>query len=364
MDKLDFAFHAPLGSVSFGQVSYAILRELYQRELEPCIFPINEQIDHSAQTNINKDFLSWIESCRKKALFHHNRKNPTFKLWHFVESLQSYSEKQALLTFYELDQPTDFEVNVAKNNSLIVTSKYTQDTFKDKGVDSNLVHLGFDKYNFNNTNKTYFEDRITFNVVGKFEKRKHHARIIKAWLKEFGNNTNYQLQCAIDNPFFKQEQNVNVRKQLLGGVNYHNVQFVDFFPTNYMYNDFLNSADIVIGMSGGEGWGLPEFHSVALGKHAVILNATSYKEWANEENSVLVHPCGKWPAEDGIFFKKGTLNNQGNIYTFSEEEYIEGCKEAIKRVESNRVNEPGLKLKSQFTYTNTCDSILEILKQL
>ncbi len=52
---------------------------------------------------------------------------------------------------------------------------------------------------------------------------------------------------------------------------------------NSLYNDYLNSANIILGMSGGEGWGLPEFQSVALGKHAVILNATGYKDWATEK---------------------------------------------------------------------------------
>ena len=61
---------------------------------------------------------------------------------------------------------------------------------------------------------------------------------------------------------------------------------------NIVYNDFLNSGDIILGMSGGEGWGLPEFHSVGMGKHAVVLNAHSYKDWADEINSVLIKESG------------------------------------------------------------------------
>jgi hypothetical protein len=52
---------------------------------------------------------------------------------------------------------------------------------------------------------------------------------------------------------------------------------------NSIYNEFLNSADIILGMSGGEGFGLPEFQSIALGKHAVLLNAHAYKTWAPSE---------------------------------------------------------------------------------
>jgi hypothetical protein len=100
---------------------------------------------------------------------------------------------------------------------------------------------------------------------------------------------------------------------------------------NVLYNDFLNSSNIVIGMSGGEGWGLPEFQSVALGKHGVILNSSGYQDWANEKNSVMVQPNGKEDSSDGVFFRKGGAFNQGNIFTFNEDEFIAGCEEAIER---------------------------------
>ena len=130
---------------------------------------------------------------------------------------------------------------------------------------------------------------------------------------------------------------------------------------NSLYNDFLNSGNIIIGMSGGEGWGLPEFQSVALGKHAVILNATAYKEWATPENAVLVEPNGKTEAYDGVFFKKGSPTNQGNIYTFDEGDFIEGCEKAIERYKSNPVNTEGLKIQEDFTYSKTVDSIMEVM---
>ena len=114
-------------------------------------------------------------------------------------------------------------------------------------------------------------------------------------------------------------------------------------------------------MSGGEGWSLPEFHSVALGKHAVLMNAHVYKDWANNENSVLVNPSGKTEVYDNMFFQKGGDYNQGNIFDFNEDEFICACEEAIKRTEENRINEHGLKLQEQFTYSNTLDKLLELV---
>ena len=114
-------------------------------------------------------------------------------------------------------------------------------------------------------------------------------------------------------------------------------------------------------MSGAEGWGLPEFHSLGLGKHGVILNAHGYKEWANENNSVLVEPNGKIDAYDEAFFQKGAPYNQGQIFDFDEDEFIHACEKVIEKVESNRVNEVGLKLQEDFTVEKTLDSLIELL---
>jgi len=113
-------------------------------------------------------------------------------------------------------------------------------------------------------------------------------------------------------------------------------------------------------MSGGEGWGLPEFHSVALGKHSVILNAHAYKDWANEENSILVEPSSKIEAYDNLFFNKGQKFNQGNIFTFDDEVFLNGCEKAIKRVESSKLNKKGLELQNRFTVDKFVDNILKL----
>ena len=75
----------------------------------------------------------------------------------------------------------------------------------------------------------------------------------------------------------------------------------------------------------------------------------------------MVDPTTKIEAYDGLFFKKGLEFNQGQIFDWSEDDFISACEEAIKRVESNRVNENGLKLQQDFTYKNTLSKIEEAL---
>tara|TARA_Y100000361_G_C11128004_1_gene327172 strand:+ start:246 stop:1319 length:1074 start_codon:yes stop_codon:yes gene_type:complete len=357
---MEYSLELPINNVSFGQVSTALLREVKGRDLDPCVFPIGK-LDLGTQKK-DEDFEKWLSKNIIKAPSTHSRKNTNIKLWHLNNSLNSVSEEQILFTFYELDSPTKTELNIAKNNRLVTSSKYAQQVFDSCGVSSDYVPLGFDSFNFHRIEKQYFEDdRIVFNLCGKFEKRKHHQKIIQSWIKKFGLNKKYFLQCAIFNPFISNEDNEKIHRQLTGNNYIFNVNFVGFMPNNELYNDFLNSGDVIIGMSGGEGWGLPEFQSTALGKHSVILNAHSYKDWATNENSVLVDPSGKIEAYDGMFFQKDNEYNQGNIFDWNEDDFISACEEAIKKVESNKLNEEGVKLQKDFTYSKTLDKLLELV---
>lgn len=365
------SLNLPINGVSFGQVATGLLREIRQGHgEEPLIYPIGGSADLSSQPE-DTEFAAWINKACQNFARKHNAKNPTFKLWHLNGSLERLSEKQVLLTFYELDSPTETEINIAKNqNKLLVTSKYAKEVFESCGVKHvEVVHLGFDSVNFRRSEKNYFSDgRIVFNLTGKLEKRKGHKNVIKAWIKRFGNDRRYSLQCAVYNQFL-------VRQTPQGVVDYNqhaineilegktppfNVDFLPHFGKNSLYNDYLNSGHIVIGM-GTEGWGLPEFHSVAIGKHAIILDAAGHKEWADSENSVLVSPSGKAPSYDNMFFKEGMEFNQGNIFGFNDDEFIAACETAIKRVESQQKNDAGLKLQEKFTTKQSLNAILGAL---
>lgn len=361
---MNLAFNLPINSVSFGQISTLILRELYNSKVNVGVLPIGN-VDLSTQSNLTQEFANWLQQSINSSLETFNRKNKIFKLWHLNGSFESYSNEQVLLSFYELDQPTKIELNTVKNNhKVLFSSKETVEVFKNLGCKNvEYIPLAFDKYNFNTIEKKYFvDDRVVFNLVGKLEKRKHHLKLIKLWANKFGNNKKYSLQCCIFNQFMKPEDQNDLVNRALEGKTYFNINFLPFMGQNSIYNDFLNSGNIIIGMSGGEGWGLPEFHSVAMGKHSIIMNAHGYKSWANEDNSVLVEPNSKIEAYDGIFFHKGHPYNQGNIYDFNGDDFVSACELAIKKVEKDKINRAGLKLQDEFSSAKLANNILSHIK--
>ena len=359
---MKLALQVPINSVSFGNISIALLREMHKAGLAPCVFPIGN-VDLSTQ-KVDKEFGGWLSQCINRAVSEHSRKTPIFKLWHLNGGLESYSERQVLLTFYETDNPTREELNVVRNNAhVFFSSEETVNIFKNFGCENvSYLPLGFDGANFKRTEKNYFADgRIVGGVVGKCELlRKRHEKVIKTWVKKFGGNSKHCLQCAIWNPFMKPEDNSMLVNKIMDGKRVFNVQFVPFMTTNEIYNDYLNSLDYVIGL-GTENWGLPEFHSVAMGKHGIVLNAGGYKGWANNENCVLINPSSKLLAHDGMFFHKGAPYNQGNVWDFSEDDLLAGLDTVIQRVEANKINQAGLKLQEEFTWAKTLEKILKTL---
>lgn len=363
---MSLIFNVPINSVSFGQVSTCLLREAFSRNLQTGgVIPLAGQVDLSSQKP-DDSFQRSLSEALSKSLTNHDPNIPSFKVWHLNnDSLSSVSHRQFLLSFHETDSVTQHELNVAKRSEkLIFSSKYTCDVFKSAGL-KNVEHmpLAFDSYNFKALKaKAFSDDRITFTLGGKFEHRKHHAKILSAWAKKFGDNKNYYLNCSLFNKFVSPEDNNALIAQALQGKRYFNINFLGFMDDNLSYNDFLNSGDIIIGMSGGEGWGLPEFQSVAMGKHSVILNGHGYKEWATSENSVLVEPKGTVPVYDGMFFKEGAISNQGNILNWQEDDFVSACELAIKRVQANKVNEAGLKLQEDFSEKKSLDRLLEIVQ--
>lgn len=356
----EFALNVPINSVSFGQTSIAILREIFSRGLTPYIFPIGGQADLSAQKP-DENFNKILTACINAAPARFSRKTPCIKLWHIVpDSLSTYSSTDSrLITFYEANNLQPIELNILRNQEkAYVTNRYTQTTFKNFGIDTIYLPLGFDSFNFSQVEKRPTIDGvISFLLLGKAEKRKHTYRQLGLWAKKYGNDKRYKLNCCISNPFLKPEQQNALIGQALEGKQYWNINFLPFSPTNAEYNKVLQCSEIILACSGSEGFGLPEFQATALGAWPVALRSHAYLDYFTEDNAIFVNPNGMEPIYDGIFFHQNSGVNQGSIYTFSDSDYYIACEKAIEKA-SQGINAKGLELQKQ-TYKETVDILLD-----
>ena len=350
---------APINSLSFGNVSYNILRELWRKNIDVMWFPISENTILESFDKSDPDFLKWLEDSANNATKRIKPDIPSLRLWHLNGSQSRIGSTQNLYTFYELDEPTEQEINLAKfQNKIWFSSNYAAQSFKKHGVDANVIPLGFDE-DFFKTGKTYLRPEVVhFGLMGKFEKRKHTEKIIQLWLKKYGNNNNYQLSVCVTNPFFKKEEMENILNNCLEGKRYTNINFLPHLKTNSEVNDLLNAIDIdLTGLSGAEGWNLPSFNATCLGKWSIVLNETSHKDWADSNNSILVESNGVEPCYDGKFFQKGTHFNQGDIYTWDSDNVAQAMDLAVSKKGQPNIN--GELLKDKFSYSHSVDCLLK-----
>jgi hypothetical protein len=356
MDKI--IFKCPINPVSFGNVSLNLMREMYNRGMQVAHFPIGNP-DAQVYDKLSPEFREWLQQSVNHRLKLAKKDIPTLQLWHINGSENRISKEQFLFTFYEVSEPTLVEKNLVDMQShVFFSSTYSAKKFESVGCENvSYIPVGFDT-DFHKTGKTYLKDKIHFGLMGKFEKRKMTAQILRAWAKTYGNNFDYQLSCCINNSFLKPEELNGAIHQALDGQRYGNINFLPFLKTNSEVNEFMNAIDIDLsGLSGAEGWNLPAFNATALGKWSVVLNATSHKDWATPENSLLVEPNGTVPSADGRFFHQGSDFNQGVFYTFDEDAVIAKMKEAEAVCKTE--NTKGLELQESFSYSNTLDKILD-----
>lgn len=360
---MNFAAEVPLNNVSFGQTSVAILREFYQKELNPVIKLIGPK-DISSQKN-DEGFNNWLAQ-NESNFINHRRENPVFRLWHPTSDLFSQiSNKQVSLVFHETNQLTQEEINILSQQSkVLVTSKFTKEVFETFGLE-NVIYcpLGFDKYNFYPVQVPRIEGVTHWYLGSKLETRKSQLRVLRIWAAKYGSNPAHRLTVQIWNPFLQKEHQEALINQALNGQNFWNIRFMPYLKTNAEMNQMLNSIDIdLTGISLMEGFNLTPFHSMLLGKWPIYLNAHVHKDYATTENAILIEPSGYIEANDGLWFVPGKQTMQGQWFNYNEQDVWTAMDQAERKV--GTVNKEGMKLQEKFNYKSSAEIILGVLENI
>lgn len=362
---MSFSIELPLNQTGLGNVGIGIAVELYNRGLTPNIFLIGAP-DFS-YANLPKGFPDWFNYCTSKALGSFKRSEHSIRLWHIQGSQSRLTDDATLYTVHETGTLTKEEVNIMSQYSRIcVPSNYSKTVFEAHGLQAAVCPNFFDRSLFFQTEvpREGLEDVTIFSVLGKLERRKWTTKTIAAWCKRFGGEKAFRLHCHVFNPHLMNgvdpkdylAAHKHIIQKEIGHVLPWNVT-VYGFQTKEEYNLSLNVADIDVSLSGGEGFGLPLLTTRVLGKRGVALKGHSYVDFCSEENTVWVEPSGKVDSADGIFFQKGTVFNQGQIFDWEESAAIEGMEKALEMKAPDP--EVGKRLAEKFSAANTVNQLLE-----
>lgn len=352
---MDLLLELPLNRLSLSQFGYNILRELFLRGENVGVFPIGET-DLSAYKP-SAEFMKWLQGCVDKRFQLLKRDAKNLKIWHISGSDQLRTPNQVLATFHECSLSSDYEKTVcALQNKTLFSSNYSAEKFSSVG-NVGRFSCGFDPDFSPRGDKTHFQDRQVHTLIGKFEVRKQTEKIIRAWVKKYGNNKNYALNLLVYNPFFSPEDNQKLLVNAFGGKRFFNVNVLPSLSTNDEVRQLIEQTDIDLsGLSAGEGFGLCSFNATAMGKWSIVSNNTSHKDWATAENSILVEPDHEFPVYDGVFFRPESAVNHGVFYGMTEDNMITAMEKAEKFAKTP--NPEGEKLRETFSYKKVVDNIL------
>jgi hypothetical protein len=120
---MNLIVEAPLNSLSFGNVSYNIMRELFRAKIDIAYFPIGDPDLGAMQPT--QEFVNWLQVSASRRFEALDKNLPCLRLWHLNGSDFLRSRNQTLITFYECNKPTEIEKRISNLHSKTLFSSKT-----------------------------------------------------------------------------------------------------------------------------------------------------------------------------------------------------------------------------------------------
>ena len=347
----------PLNQLGYGQVGINLTLEL-SKFCKLSLFPIG-QIG-----NINKNEKKIITSCLNNAKMP-DFDAPTVRIWHQHDMSQFVGRGPRIgFPIFELDRFTDQEKHHLNNlDSVIVCSQWAKEIVcKETRHSENKVFvapLGVNNYGI----KPVITDGSTkFFTCGKWEIRKGHDIIVKAFNQAFEEDDDVELHMMCDNPFLSPKQQKEWENLYLDSDLGHKVRFVSRVSEHKQVLEIMSKMDCGVFVSRAEGWNLELLEMMSLGKEVIATICTAHQEFCDENNSCPIHVFGLEDAHDEIWF-----HGQGRWGTL-DDTHIEGIANNMKRIHESKTsgrlspNLFGISTGEKYTWENTAKEILNAIK--
>jgi glycosyltransferase involved in cell wall biosynthesis len=341
---------SPINNLGYGIAGYNIIKQLIKK-MDTTIFPIGNP-DPDLYTNIeshdwrNKKNIDWNETC--------------LKIWH-QNALHEMVGKKYRIGFpiFELDKFTkEEERSMESCDDILVCSRWAKDIIQEElGRTAAVVPLGVDRSIFNESNNTARPATIFFNC-GKWEVRKGHDVLLRAFCETFEQNDNVELWMMCENPFIGAEGN----KQWMDY--YKNSKLgnkIKFIPRQKNHEDVYNimrQVDIGVFPVRAEGWNLELLELLSCGKNIITTNYSGHTEFINKINANIIEIDEMELAQDGVWF-----HGQGNWAKIGDRQinqisYQMKYLHNLKRDGELGLNLAGIETARQFSWENTAKEIL------
>ena len=349
----------PVNKLSYGYVTSGLMSGLTELGHEVSIFPIGpvETEDY------NKDFDKCVENAHK-----FNPKAPSIIVYH-AHGLADYRKFTGLnvgFPIFELNKFTDLELkNMAAMDRLLTTSKWGADILS-KYIDKpiSVCNLGLDNVFDIELRKLVGHNThlLKFINIGKWEIRKGHKWIVKAFEKVFGkNNDKIQLSMICNNPFLSDAENASwaalYQDKLGSSVRIYNKRY-------HSQRDIaakLAEHEVGIFPSLAEGWNMPLHQAMSMGLSCITTNYSAHTEFCSSDNSLLINSNELENAYDGEFFF-----GNGQWMKFGNEQFEQFCNhlETIYKNQEfylTKSHHSAMLIKDNFTWKKSAQQIIDTI---
>ena len=282
---------------------------------------------------------------------------PCVKIWHQNQMAERIgSGKFFGFPIFELDTFNNLERHhLSACDEIIVCSEWAKSVIeKAIGKKTHVAPLGVDRTIFPEAPVREDSKTIFFNC-GKWEIRKGHDILIKAFEKVLGHGEDAELWMMCSNPFNSPEE--DARWQQL--YSHSRVKLIPRAETQQEVYNIMSQVDCGVFPSRGEGWNLELLEMMSAGKHVVATDYSAHTEFCTKENSGLVSISDVEPAFDGKWFF-----GQGNWAKISAHEEMDLYMKMMKFILNKKgtINTAGIETANKFSWDNTAERIINYVR--
>ena len=343
----------PINQLGYGVAGLNILKAL-QKKAEVSLFPIGQP-----QVTTQADADAVTKGIETSKMF--DPEAPCIKIWHQNQMAERIGRGTFIgFPIFELDTFTDLEKHHLDScDRLFVCSQWAKDVLRDKsnypfytGL-TDVVPLGVDMDIFKPATPRSDGKTIFFNC-GKWEVRKGHDILIKAFQKVLGHGENAELWMMCSNPFNSPEEEGKWRHLY----QHPRVKIIPRAETQQEVYNIMAQVDCGVFPSRAEGWNLELLEMMATGKHVIATDYSAHTEFCTKDNAGLLTIKETEPAYDGKWFF-----NQGNWAKIDPHVEMDLYMKMMRFIldKKGTLNSAGVDTAKIFSWDNTAAKILDNL---
>lgn len=354
---MDISIIGPVCTTGYGIVTANLIHSLTELGHKIALFPINDQIQ--AHPKLHESIKKSLENAQMP-----NFESPTLRIWHqFCMDKFIGHGRHIAFPIFELDRFTEQEKHHLNNgcDEMFVCSEWGKKII-DNQLDEplcSIIPFGVDREIFYEQ-RSYRKTTIFANF-GKWEIRKGHDILIKAFEQAFNENDDVELWMLPHNPFLNEQETKKWVDLYKHSRLSSKIKIIPPQENHSQVADIMRMVDVGVFPCRAEGWNMEPLELMSCGKRIIATNYSGQTEYLNKDNSHLLEIDGMELAQDGKwFFGQGLWANLGYDFIDSLVDAMI-VEHKLKQANSNRINESSIETAKKYTWKHTAETIVSAL---